>query len=174
MLRVIYQHRIYRSDLKNNPRVLYLFGDNLKREGYGGQASECRGELNAFGIATKRWPGNHELAYFSDREAEFLTLEEDLVRLNNLLKNSYENQIDVVVCPSDGIGSGLSELPKRSPKLYSFLNFRLNQVLNNAVSETFRSKIPWATVNNLQLGCEIYLERSKRNCKLKENNDKVN
>ena len=55
---IIYQKFIYRSDLKANPSVLYLFGDNLQRVGLGGQAKEMRGEPNAVGIATKKAPDN--------------------------------------------------------------------------------------------------------------------
>lgn len=41
---------IKRQDLKSNPNTQYLFGDNLKRSGFGGQAKEMRGEPNAIGI----------------------------------------------------------------------------------------------------------------------------
>ena len=67
---VIYQHRIFRKDLKNNPTVLYLFGDNRLRKGLGGQAREMRGEPNALGIRTKKVPNNHPLSFLSDDEYE--------------------------------------------------------------------------------------------------------
>jgi hypothetical protein len=63
---IIYQSRIYRADLRANPDVLYVFGDNAIRRGYGGQAGEMRGEPNARGVATKWSPGNHPNDYFSD------------------------------------------------------------------------------------------------------------
>jgi hypothetical protein len=50
---------IYRRDLRANPESLYLFGDNTKRVGIGGQAREMRGEPNAVGIATKNAPGSY-------------------------------------------------------------------------------------------------------------------
>jgi hypothetical protein len=40
---ILYQHRIYRMDLIANPNILYVFGDNTKRVGMGGQAGEMRG-----------------------------------------------------------------------------------------------------------------------------------
>lgn len=59
---ILRQTRIYRADLAMNPKVLYVFGDNLERKGFGGQAYEMRGEPNAFGIATKRLASH----YFPD------------------------------------------------------------------------------------------------------------
>lgn len=40
---VIYQHRIYRLDLKSNPNITYIFGDNLTKSGLGGQVAEMLG-----------------------------------------------------------------------------------------------------------------------------------
>lgn len=37
---VIKQFRIYRKDIQANPHILYIFGDNLDRKGFGGQAAE--------------------------------------------------------------------------------------------------------------------------------------
>lgn len=116
---VIFQTRIYRSDLKANPGVLYVFGDNLKRVGMGGQAGEMRGEPNAVGVATKVAPGMAEEDFFSDR--------------SNLLKVASVWMIDfvpikkaleagkTVVFPLDGLGTGLSELPTRAPILHQTL-----------------------------------------------------
>lgn len=33
---IIYQSRIYRADLRANPSVLYVFGDNPQRVGFSG------------------------------------------------------------------------------------------------------------------------------------------
>jgi len=60
---IIKQHKIYRKDLKNNPDVLYLFGDNLVQKGFGGQAKEMRGEPNAEGIPTKKLPSMEAKAF---------------------------------------------------------------------------------------------------------------
>jgi len=115
---IIYQKFIYREDLQANPHVLYLFGDNLKRQGLGGQAKEMRGEPNAVGIATKKLPSQYENSFFSDDDAE-LFLEhyhKDILRVENHL-----NRMNLVVIPMDGLGSGLSELPTRAPKINSFI-----------------------------------------------------
>ncbi len=115
---VVRQYRIFRSDLKNNPNVLYLFGDNAKRQGFGGQAHEMRGEPNAVGIRTKWSPDNTPQAFFNDsRLREFHgMLTEDMRPVITAL---YEGKI--VVIPSDGLGTGLSELPTRAPKCNTLL-----------------------------------------------------
>ena len=45
-----------RKDIQADRSKVYIFGDNFARYGRGGQARECRGELNCIGIPTKRSP----------------------------------------------------------------------------------------------------------------------
>jgi len=125
---VIRQHRIFREDLKNNPKVLYIFGDNLHRTGMGGQAKEMRGEPNAFGFATKRRPSHGELEdYFHDGEAD----------VPGLLAAEYARLVYeitthfcpiAVVIPSDGIGTGLALLHRYAPETLKTINNMLNQL----------------------------------------------
>ena len=51
--------RYTRALIQSNPTALFVFGDNLKRIGYGGQAGEARGCLNAIGIPTKVSPSEY-------------------------------------------------------------------------------------------------------------------
>jgi hypothetical protein len=115
---LLYQHRIYRTDLTNNPKVLYVFGDNSKRVGMAGQAREMRGEPNAVGIATKWKPDMNPAAFFSDRliEEQKRLFEGDIRPVMQALVAGR-----IVVWPSDGIGTGLSEVPERSPKMWAFM-----------------------------------------------------
>lgn len=111
MRRLYFQKLITRYDLRANPDVLYVFGDNEARVGMGGQAAECRGEPNAVGVATKRDP------------ATFWT-EEDAARQCEVVSKDMERLFQhdgLIVWPLDGIGTGLSELPKRSPTTYAFI-----------------------------------------------------
>lgn len=117
---------ITRDKLKNNPDVLYLFGDNIERKGYGGQAKEMRGEPNAIGIVTKRYPSNKESSFFTD------DLDYDSFR--EILRSDYLNVINyilinkpraVVVPP---IGVGLADLPNRAPKCYEYLQEMLDNI----------------------------------------------
>ena len=68
---VIRQKFIQRIDIQCNRHCLYLFGDNLDRQGMGGQAKEMRGEPNSFGIATKRSIShNYPDDYFFDAQGD--------------------------------------------------------------------------------------------------------
>lgn len=114
------QHRIYRKDLKDNPHILYIFGDNLDREGNGGQAGEMRGSRNAFGIATKRsishsYPDD----YFFDTQTDVLDiLKSEFDHLRAYLKESGYHGLCI---PSDGIGTGLSMMPDYAPKALTYI-----------------------------------------------------
>lgn len=74
---LIYQKMIFRKDLKTNPDKLYVFGDNVERQGLRGQAAEMRGEPNAIGFPTKWFPKLTPKAFFWDnqRDEVFLILE---------------------------------------------------------------------------------------------------
>lgn len=114
---LIYQHRIYRADLRANPDVLYVFGDNELRVGHGGQAGEMRGEPNAVGIATLRAPG----AYWTERDAarQCAVLDTDFVPVVKALAAGR-----IVVWPLDGIGTGLADLERQSPITFRYLQHR--------------------------------------------------
>lgn len=123
-MKVIKQYRIYRQDLKANTSSLYLFGDNLDRRGFGGQAKEMRGEPNSFGIATKRSINhNYPDDYFFDNQPDTRQIiDDEFERLYTLIANNYYNTI---VIPSDGIGTGLARLPEFAPKLLIYINSKL-------------------------------------------------
>jgi hypothetical protein len=116
---IIYQSRIYRADLRANPDVLYVFGDNVKRYGMAGQAAEMRGEPNAVGIATKWSPGNHPADFFSD--------DYQYERCTGIIFADYETAMlhdfagGILIIPLDGIGTGLSDLPNKAPKIYEYI-----------------------------------------------------
>lgn len=126
---VMRQHRICRKDLKANPDILYIFGDNLDRQGLGGQAGEMRGEPNAFGIATKRTPGsNYPNDYFLDKQSDVIPLLEKEF-LDLLIHLGEKNpSYKAIVIPLDGIGTGLSEMPKYAPKALEFINLQLTKL----------------------------------------------
>jgi len=111
---IIYQSRIYREDLKANPDVLYVFGDNVERIGLGGQAAEMRYEPNAVGVATK-WSISK---CFSDDDYKEIVdiINEDMWPVNDHLEDNK-----IVVVPLDGIGTGLADLPKNAPKVYKYI-----------------------------------------------------
>lgn len=111
---LILQSRIFRSDLKANPNVTYVFGDNEGRYGLGGQAKEMRGEPNAVGVATLKAPGS----FWSDGDAarQCAVLDADFGPILRSLADGKS-----VVFPLDGVGTGLADLPNRSPATFAHL-----------------------------------------------------
>lgn len=103
----------------DNPRNLYVFGDNLKRIGKGGQA-QIRDCKNSYGIATKRNPSMDENAFFSDRYDEYTHLSFDLKQLIAICK---VNKYDIIIFPYDGLGTGLARMNETSPKLFENMNY---------------------------------------------------
>ncbi len=128
---VLFQKFIFRSDLKSNPDVLYLFGDNLQKRGLGGQAKEMRGEPNANGIPTKVKPSRAADAYFSDKQFEDNCKAIEMA-LRPVIAHLKHNGI--VIIPRDGLGTGLSELPQRAPKTNAFLENALDALTNISTS----------------------------------------
>ena len=96
---VIFQKWISRSDLALNSDILYLFGDNLERAGFGGQAKECRGMKNAVGVATKKSPSMMPSAFFTD--AEF---DRNCQQIDHDLSAAFRHAMagGLVVIPTDG------------------------------------------------------------------------
>jgi hypothetical protein len=117
---VISQKFIYRSDLKSNPEVKYLYGDNTQRRGLGGQAKEMRGEPNAIGIATKVTPTGGINAFFSDAEFDKFS---EVIITDFMPAYTHVLKGGIVVVPEDGLGTGLSELPTRAPKLAIYVDY---------------------------------------------------
>ena len=114
---ITYQKFITRQDVCDNRDAFYVFGDNVRRIGYGGQAKEMRGEPNAIGVATKWEPSNRPNAFFNDTPACRQQVERDLVAVLRQLERGK-----IVVVPTDGIGTGLARLPFVAPKLNAFIN----------------------------------------------------
>lgn len=119
------QKMIYRADLQANPTHMFLFGDNDKRVGLGGQAKEMRGEENAVGIRTKWTPSMRDSAFFNDKDLNTLIkmIDQDLAPAYKHLREG-----GVVVIPADGLGTGLSDLPNRAPLVNDFLVQRLRHL----------------------------------------------
>ena len=111
---LIYQSRIVRNDLKANPNIFYVFGDNAERRGMGGQAKEMRGEPNAFGIITKRSP--KEFLDDTDHDWVAASWDNDFNTLKAHLRVGRH-----VIIPLFGIGTGLAQLPIKAPRLWDEL-----------------------------------------------------
>jgi hypothetical protein len=119
---VIKQDTIKRSDLQRAPNTLFVFGDNMVRQGFGGQAKEMRGEPNAVGIPTKWIPATNARAYFcnGDFSRVKVSIDFELTKLERAIENGWN-----VVIPSSGIGTGLADLKNKAPKIYKYIQDRL-------------------------------------------------
>lgn len=111
-----YRKYITRKQLREEPEKLFVFGDNLVRRGYGGQAKEMRGEPNAIGIPTKKLPLMTPNAFFTDSDFIILLkhIKEDEERLRNFK--------GTIVWPYYGIGTGRALLKTKAPLLYIYIN----------------------------------------------------
>jgi hypothetical protein len=119
---------INRSELRANPKTLYLFGDNDVRKGLGGQAREMRNEPNAIGISTKKLPATSEQSYKTDAE-----LESNKTIITNDINKAIaawdSGKYNKLVIPPMGVG--LAELPTRAPQTYEFLQQELQRLENH-------------------------------------------
>ena len=108
------------ESVRTEPDKVYVFGDNMKHQGKGGQAI-IRDEDNAFGIPTKNAPHMREDAFWSDD-----------------LYDTYVEIIDAafddlaafagpktVVFPKDGIGTGRAQLSQRAPRLLAYIDKKI-------------------------------------------------
>lgn len=123
--------RYTRAMIMNNQHALFVFGDNLERVGYGGQAGEARGCPNAVGIPTKISPSQ----YIFDEDVE-----NDMARFRVPIEKAF-GQLSAhlkkggtVVWPEDGVGTGLARLDITAPKLFSLIEQAKDRVFSEALS----------------------------------------
>jgi len=121
------QKWIERADLRNNPDVMFLFGDNVERKGFGGQAAAMRGEPNALGVVTKWAPHNGSSAFFSDNR--LFDIEPIIASDIAAAFMAVHDFGKMVVIPADGLGTGLSRLPEKAPRVDAILNEYIRQLV---------------------------------------------
>lgn len=116
---------ITRQMLRDEPETLFVFGDNVEHQGYGGQAGEMRDEPNAVGIPTKWRPSMNSDAFFGDRD--YVRVHAMIFPIFQRLSQHLAKGGDVV-WPENGIGTGRAQLKERAPQiaglfemLYTFL-----------------------------------------------------
>lgn len=117
---------ITREYVRANRTKLFLFGDNLERRGFGGQAAAMRGEPNAIGIPTKKSPSYRDDAFFSDDEFEKNKASIDAAFAE--IMRAITDSIRVIVIPSDGLGTGRAQLERRAPRTFAHLQKRLTEI----------------------------------------------
>jgi hypothetical protein len=98
----------------------YMFGDNMARIGYGGQAAAMRGFPNSIGVPTKHLPGMSATDFFSndDYANNFV-----MTAIKAAFSHAYmllAAGVDIVI-PADGLGTGLAQLAVRSPFIFKWI-----------------------------------------------------
>jgi hypothetical protein len=110
---VKYLDWITRDMLRVEPKARFVFGDNMIRIGFGGQAASMRGEPNAIGVATLYAPGKF---YRPDDPQALAAVAADLAKVADALREGR-----TVYVPVDGLGTGLAKLPENSPALHRLI-----------------------------------------------------
>lgn len=98
--------------------AIFLFGDNMLREGRGGQAREMRGEINTIGVPTKWRPTRRATAYFSDADWDYIGVQLSVKSAFVSAQMFLDAGFDIVI-PTDGLGTGLADLPHRAPRIHA-------------------------------------------------------
>lgn len=126
--RVLTMKWITRAFVREHRDYIFLFGDNLERRGFGGQATAMRGEPNVVGIPTKKLPTNGKNAFFTDAEFEQnkAAIDQAFERLSVI----YLATDQIIVIPANGIGTGRAQLDNRAPLTFAYLQKRLGDLFS--------------------------------------------
>lgn len=115
--RIVRRQRITRAEIRADRQTLFVFGDNMERQGLGGQAAEMRGEPNALGVPTKWSPSSVPDAYFRDDDWDLIAVKYAILSAFACIQTALLVGRDVVI-PADGLGTGRADLPRRAPRIY--------------------------------------------------------
>ena len=109
-------------------KTLFVFGDNLKQIGRGGQAKVCRDKTNTAGVPTKKEPSMAASSFFEDWDLNRNKLYIDLAIKDLHLKLvSYDH---LYIFPN--IGKGLAMLDVKAPLTYKYLVSKLDELKNHS------------------------------------------
>jgi hypothetical protein len=116
--KVIRQAWVSRDDVKQHRDRIYVFGDNMERVGMGGQAASMRGEPNTIGVPTKWRPSMADDAFYSDDDLERVipAISQEFKKLQDHIASGR-----TVVIPAGGLGTGLSSLQQRAPRVLEYI-----------------------------------------------------
>lgn len=108
--------------------LLFVFGDNLKRVGMGGQAI-IRNEENTIGVATKRLPSMAEHAFFDEfSERDLEDVIDDLSVVWEALKMGSTVVIPVTAVGKPSLGLERAELERRAPTIYNTICMHVKEM----------------------------------------------
>ena len=138
------KEKITREDIQNNKNILYIYGDNDLRKGYGEESEVARDEPNSLGIRIKKAPSMNDTAFYTDQEfnENCDTIANDI---RNIIKEKDKYQ-EIKMFP---LGTSLAQLEKKAPKTCQFLRRQLNFLKNDVEISNIQSiKIKTTKENN--------------------------
>lgn len=123
--------QLSRHYILQHPNYIFIFDDNILKQGHYEHSTYCRGNENCYGIPTRRTQHCLPECYFDDED-----FEEDP---NQLCRRSgIRTQIDRAFesIPKDGrpciilpnIGCGSSQLHTKAPGIYKYITQRLSVI----------------------------------------------
>ncbi len=128
------------NKVRNHPDYLFVFGDNDKKSGKGGQAI-IRDESNAIGIPTKKYPCMKYFAFYTDEEYK-----ENISKIDEAIKRIQEElsrkNYTAIVIPVNGFGTGLAQLSTKAPQTFSYLKNTVNTFVDK-IQPDVSSMIIW-------------------------------
>lgn len=118
-----------RDKVANTPNKVFLFGDNTNdrvNTKYVPSSTQAviRGLPNAIGIDTKKDRGTNPSSYFSD--ADFTQFKKQVDDAIQMARSSGK----IIVIPADRIGTGKAMLKEKAPRLFNYLQNKLNELSN--------------------------------------------
>lgn len=78
---------ITKAFLRENPNVIFVFGDNTIRKGKGG-AARLRDEPNTYGFITKKYPNNQDSSFYRPEEYKKIFHREMMKLLDFMSENT--------------------------------------------------------------------------------------
>lgn len=106
---------------KQHPDVIFVFGDNVRGVGRGGQAI-IRYEPNAFGVPTKRIGTMNPGAFFrADNAKDIADVEEALTRVEQFLEDGGRVVIPVTADGEISLGLERARLREVAPDIYDLI-----------------------------------------------------
>ena len=110
--------------VRENTNIYFVFGDNLIKQGKGGQAI-IRDFKNTIGVPTKKYPSNHKKSFMTDEELEQnkKVINTAFAKIKTKLREGY-----YIALPVNGLGTGLAKLSEKAPKTNEHLLKKLEKL----------------------------------------------
>jgi len=120
-----------RNEVSRQTNKVFLFGDNTNdrlKTKYVPSSTQAviRGLPNAIGIDTKKDRGTNSSSYLSDNDFNWFK-----AHVDNQIQQAI-NSGKIIVIPKDGIGTGKAMLKEKAPRLFEYLQDRLDELKNSS------------------------------------------